>query len=382
MESSNRWAAVGGAVAVLAAIASAGAAFGQLPNEEVTTISAITAKNRIYVLDIAINHIADGKLHVVDADKLTYLGVLGTGFTGQTIQSADGKELIVVTGYLSRGQRGERAEIVEVWDADTLTFKYEIPIPDKRAMALNYEGLVRLSADGRWLFVQNATPATSVTVVDMRARRSVGEVAMPGCWAIYPAASNPNRFSSLCGDGTIATVTLDGSGNVASRNTTQKVFDPDADAWFMSGEQEGDRYHFVSFKGNLVTVDVSAETAAAEAPWSLVPAADRKKNWRPGGYQPIAVHDGRLYVAMHPDGAEGSHKNPAAEVWAFDLAKKRRVARMPGRNAIALETSSDGSKLYALDALKAEVVVYDKLGPKPRIRSLQVGETSVQLVAN
>ena len=334
------------------------------------------------MLDIAINHIADGKLHVVDADKLTYLGVLGTGFTGQTIQSADGKELIVVTGYLSRGQRGERAEIVEVWDADTLTFKYEIPIPDKRAMALNYEGLVRLSADGRWLFVQNATPATSVTVVDMRARRSVGEVAMPGCWAIYPAASNPNRFSSLCGDGTIATVTLDGSGNVASRNTTQKVFDPDADAWFMSGEQEGDRYHFVSFKGNLVTVDVSAETAAAEAPWSLVPAADRKKNWRPGGYQPIAVHDGRLYVAMHPDGAEGSHKNPAAEVWAFDLAKKRRVARMPGRNAIALETSSDGSKLYALDALKAEVVVYDKLGPKPRIRSLQVGETSVQLVAN
>jgi methylamine dehydrogenase heavy chain len=382
MASSNRWAACGGAVAVLAGALSAGAAFGQLAVEEVVTSPPITAKNRVYVLDIAINHIADGKLHVVDADKLSYLGVIGTGFTGQIIQSPDSKELIVATGYLSRGQRGERADIVEVWDADTLSFKYEIPISDKRTMSLNYEGLLRLSADGRWLFVQNATPATSVTVVDMKARETVGEVAMPGCWAIYPAASNANRFASLCGDGTIATVTLDDSGNVASRNATQKVFDPDDDAWFMSGEQDGDLYHFVSFKGKLITVDVSGDTATVEAPWPLVPAADRKKGWRPGGYQPIAVHGGRLYVAMHPGGAEGSHKNPAAEVWAFDIAKKRRLARMPGRNAIALETSSDGSKLYALDALKAEVVVYDRLGPKPRIRSMQVGETSVQLVAN
>ena len=381
MAFSNRWAALGGAVAVLAGTVP-GAAFGQLPNEEVTTLPAITAKNRVYVLDIAINHIADGKLHVVDADKMAYLGVIGTGFAGQIIQSADGKELIVATGYLSRGQRGERTDIIEVWDADTLTFKHEIPIPNKRAQALNYEGLLRLSADGRWLFLQNATPATSVTVVDMQARKTVGEVAMPGCWAVYPAASKPNRFASLCGDGTIATVTLDDGGNVASRSTTQKVFDPDEDAWFMSGEQEGDLYHFVSFKGKLITVDVSGDTATAEAPWSLVPAADRKKGWRPGGYQPIAVHGGRLYVAMHPGGAEGSHKNPAAEVWAFDLAKKRRLARMPGRNAVALETSSDGSMLYALDPLKTEVVVYDRLGPKPRVRSMQVGETAVQLVAN
>jgi methylamine dehydrogenase heavy chain len=382
MGSSNRWAAAGGTVAMLAVTLCASTAFAQLATEEVITQPAISAKNRVYVLDIAINHIADGKLHVVDADKLTYLGVIGTGFTGQIIQSPDGKELIVATGYLSRGQRGDRADIVEVWDADTLTFKYEIPIPDKRAMALNYEGLVRLSADGRWLFVQNATPATSVTVVDMQARETVGEVSMPGCWAIYPAASNPNRFASLCGDGSIATVTLDDSGKVASRDATQKVFDPDEDAWFMSGEQEGDLYHFVSFKGRLITVDVSGDTAAVEAPWPLVPAADRKKGWRPGGYQPIAVHNGRLYVAMHPGGAEGSHKNPAAEVWAFDIAKRKRLARLPGRNAIALETSSDGSKLYALDALKAEVVVYERIGPKPRIRSMQVGETAVQLVAN
>jgi methylamine dehydrogenase heavy chain len=363
--------------ALLASIASA-----QLPAEEVTTLPAITAKNRVYVLDIAINHIADGKLHVVDPDKLTYLGLIGTGFAGQTIQSNDKKELIVATGYLSRGQRGERADIVEVWDADTLQFKYEIPIPDKRAMALNYEGLLRLSADGRWLLVQNATPATSVSVVDMQARKTVGEISMPGCWGVYPSRSNPARFAALCGDGTIATVTLDSNGNVASRSTTDKVFDPDADAWFMSGEQDGDIYYFVSFTGNVAAVNVAGDRAVVESTWALVGVADRKKAWRPGGYQPLAFHGGRLYVAMHSGGAEGSHKNPAAEIWAFDVAMKKRIARMPGRNAVALETSSDGSRLYALDAVKAEVVVYESPGPKSKVRSMQVGETAVQLVAN
>jgi methylamine dehydrogenase heavy chain len=378
----HRWVALGAPVVGLAAALAAGTVQAQLPNETVTTVPAITAKHRVYVLDIAINHIQDGKVHVVDGDTLAYLGVLGSGFGGQSILSSDGNDLIIVTGYNSRGQRGERTDIVEVWDANTMRFKHEIEIPNKRAQALNYEGLVRLSADGRWLFVQNATPATSVTVVDMQNKTTASEIAMPGCWGIYPAQSNPNRFSALCGDGTIATVTLDASGNQGSRTITGKVFDPDADAWFMSGEQDGDRYHFASFKGNLVTVNMGGDTAAVESTWSLVPASDRKKNWRPGGYQVLALHGGKLFAAMHPDGAEGSHKNPAAEVWVYDLAKKKRIARMPGRNAIALETSSDGSKLYALDALKAEVVVYDNIGPKPKIRSTQVGETSVQMLAN
>jgi len=373
-------AALAGAIA-LSAVA-AGARAAEFKPDEVTVVPAITAKSRAYVMDIAINHISDGKLHIVDGDTLAYLGVIGTGFIGQSILSQDKKEIYVATGYLSRGQRGERADIVEVWDADTLQFKYEIPISDKRAMALNYEGLVALSANGRWLFVQNSTPATSVTVVDMQERKMVGEIPMPGCWAMYPAQSNPNRFASLCGDGTIATVTLDDSGNVASRASSEKVFDPDADAWFMQGEQDGDLYYFVSFKGNLAAVNVAGDTAKVEGTWPLVRGADAKKNWRPGGYQVLALANGKLYVPMHPGGAEGSHKNPATEIWAIDVATKKRVARLPGRNAVSLEASSDGTKLYAMDVHKMELVVYDRLGAKPRIRSTQVGEVALQLGAN
>lgn len=368
-------------VAVVAAALLAGSAAAELKPEEVVIGPPISAKSRAYLLDIAINHIQDGKVHVVDGDTLRYLGGVGSGFAGQSVISADKKDLIIVTGYLSRGQRGDRQDIVEVWDADTLSFKYEIPISPKRAMALNYEGLVRLSANGRWLFSQNSTPATSVEVIDMRARKSLGDIPLPGCWGIYPAQSNPNRFSALCGDGTVTTVTLDDAGEVASRTSSSKMFDPDKDAWFMAGEQSGDTYYFVSFLGNLAAVNMGGDTAGLEGTWPLVAGADLKKGWRPGGYQPLAVHGQRAYVTMHPGGAEGSHKNPAAEIWVIDLAKKKRVTRMPGNDSVALEVSEDGMKLFAINPVKAEFMVYDRLGPKPRVRKLQVGEASLQMVA-
>ena len=54
-------------------------------------------------------------------------------------------------------------------------------------------------------------------------------------------------------------------------------------------------------------------------------------NWRPGGYQTHAFHpkSGVLYVLMHKGGAEGSHKNPAEEIWAYDLRNKKLLSRSP-----------------------------------------------------
>jgi methylamine dehydrogenase heavy chain len=360
------------------------AALAQLPAETVGTAPPITAKNRAYIGDVAINYIADGKLHVVDTDTGTYLGVVGSGFAGQYALNHRTRELLIATGYNSRGQRGERTDIVEVWDADSLAFKYEIVIPPKRAQALNYEGLVRLSANGRWFFVQNATPATSVTVVDMQARKVASEIPTPGCFGIYAPASRSDRFSTLCGDGTVTTVVLDNSGEQASRAASDQMFDPDKDAWFIQGEQDGDTYHFVSFLGNIAAVNVAGDKATLGEVWPLVrAAADKKQNWRPGGYQPLAVHSGtgRLYVTMHSKGAEGSHKNPAEQIWGFDLKTKRRVVRMPGHGSIALEPSSDGKRLYAIDITKAELVVID-LGAKPKVHvKTQVGAVPAQIEA-
>jgi methylamine dehydrogenase heavy chain len=369
----------------VAGICLSAAALAELPVEELTVVPAVTAKNRAYISDVAINHIADGKLHVVDTDTGNYLGVIGSGFIGQVTYSPDRSEILLATGYLSRGQRGERTDILEVWDADTLSFKYEIEISSNRAMALNYRNLIRTSADGRWVFVQNATPATSVTVVDLQEKKMVSEIPTPGCWGIFPPAGSSDRFSTLCGDGTVATVLLDGSGNAASRTISPKIFDADKDAWFIQGEQDGDLYRFATFLGNVGVINVGGDTASLVETWGLVKtAADRKAGWRPGGYQPLAVHPGsnRLYVAMHPGGAEGSHKTPAKEIWAFDLKTKKRVARLPGHAAVALTASSSGKRVLAIDIEKLNLVAIE-IGAKPKSRVLtQVGEIPVQVDSN
>lgn len=150
----------------------------------------------------------------------------------------------------------------------------------------------------------------------------------------------------------------------------------------MQGERDGDVYYFVSFKGNLAAVNVAGDTAKVEGTWPLMRGADAKKNRRPGGYQVVAIANGRLYVPMHTGGAEGSYKNPANEIWAIDLATKKRVARLPGHNAVSVEASSDGSRLYAMDVHKMELVVFDRLTGKPRVRTTQVGEVGLQLGAN
>jgi len=71
---------------------------------------------------------------------------------------------------------------------------------------------------------------------------------------------------------------------------------------------------------------------------------------------------------MHPKGTEGSHKNPAKEIWVFDLASGKRIARVPGSNAIAIAVSrNDQPRLYAIDGLKMALVVYDARG-KPVVK--------------
>jgi methylamine dehydrogenase heavy chain len=133
-----------------------------------------------------------------------------------------------------------------------------------------------------------------------------------------------------------------------------------------------------------MSIDMSGEKAVAAGKRSLVSKAERKLGWRPGGYQPLALHagTGRLYVTMHPHGGEGSHKSPAEEIWAYDLATKKRVMRMPGHASTAIGTSSDGKTLYAIDAEKASLVIID-VRSKPRVKGVfAIGEFPSQIEVN
>lgn len=368
------------AVTLMLAACGATVALGQ-PRYETITVEKLPAAtpHRIYMSDVAINHIVDGRLHVIDGERLKYLGLIATGYAGNATLSVDRSQIYVATTYYSRLSRGERTDVVDIHDATTLEHRGEIAIPPRHAQALPYKGLIRPSSDGRWLFIQNATPASSVTIVDLAARKSVAEVATPGCWIVIPSQAAGNRFSTLCGDGTLQTFALTESGSFKSRAASARFFDPENDPVFVTADNVGDRHYFVSFKGMVHTADLSGETPQLEQSWPLVTGAEQRQSWRPGGYQVMAIHrqSERLFVAMHPGGKEGSHKDPAKEIWIFDLKQKKRVSRVPAHNAIAIAVSQgDAPRLFAIDGLTMALAAFDA-GGKPRLlgRMEQIGDS-------
>ena len=113
----------------------------------------------------------------------------------------------------------------------------------------------------------------------------------------------------------------------------------------------------------------------------------REAGWRPGGYQPVALHDksGRIYVGMHPKGKEGSHKSPAKEIWAFDLGTLKRTARIPSNTASSIVASQGAEPfLYSLNVERGEIDVR-AIGKKgyPKLRTIpRVGDTAVFMEVN
>src|SRR5204862_414911 len=111
---------------------------------------------------------------------------------------------------------------------------------------------------------------------------------------------------------------------------------------------------------DVVELDFSGPQPAFAAPWPLVTAAERGK-WRPGGQQVGAIHRGlgRLYVPMH-QGGEGTHKDGGTEIWLFDLASHKRLARWPVRAAgldpvIAVQVSQDAAPILFAATTRADV---------------------------
>ncbi len=293
---------------------------------------------RLYVPDASLGHIADGHAAILDGHGFRYLGTMPLGFIGMLTTSRDNSEIYVATTYYDRGNRGNRNDVLETYDASTLTLKHELLLPPKHAQAIPYQAYLVPSAHNRFMFVQNATPAASVTVVDTAANTVVTEIGTAGCFGIYPSPRDDGRFATLCGDGAAVTIDLDATGHEKTRRESAKLFDPQDNAVFIEAAPRGDKMVLLSFRGDVHVMDMAGETVTQEATWSILP--EKKMTWRPGGYQPFTVDSATdsLFIAMHEHGQEGSHKSPSDEVWQVDLkshAVKRRMA-LPGNVAVAV----------------------------------------------
>jgi methylamine dehydrogenase heavy chain len=320
---------------------------------EATTIPP--AVRRVYLADAVLPHMVDGRVYVLDGADLKVKGMLEAGFAGMMVAAPDKHQVYVATTFYERLSRGKRTDVIQVFDDHDLHLVEEIPISSHRAQAVSYRNLFQRSGDGNLLLIQNATPATSVTVVDLPTKRQF-EIPAPGCYGIYPALSQPKRFTTLCGDGTMGTYTINGKLDGAARKASAKVFDADADPLYSHAERDIGAYIFLSFKGKLLRASLDGETASVIETLDLLDGS--VGNWAPGGYQPMTVDakSGIVYVLMHEGVSDGSHKNPSKEIWSYDLRGKRLAARSPAANLTSITLSpSEPKVLFAINAVDSKV---------------------------
>src|SRR5437867_1509615 len=240
-----------------------------------------------------------------DADTGGLLGTIssgtaGVGFVIAPLFSPDHREIYLAETYYARGVRGQRTDVVTVYDATTLRpLGDEIEIPAERAEYFPGVAANALSDDGRFMAVFNLTPQTSVSIVDVQARRFTSEIATPGCRLGYAAGAR--RFLMLCGNGAALSGALDGEGGGAGRERSEAVVVAQKVPVTEKAVLRGNEWLFVSFEGVVHPVDVGGEKPRFGETWSLVDEADRRASWRIGGGQHLAVHtaSARLYALMH-----------------------------------------------------------------------------------
>ncbi|HZT04788.1 MAG TPA: amine dehydrogenase large subunit [Steroidobacteraceae bacterium] len=315
----------------------------------------------VWVNDVAFFHMPDGRATLVDGDTGKMLGMLSTGygFNGLVIPRK-GNIIYSPESYYSRGTRGVPTDIVALYDAHRLAPEGEIPIPAKRAAVMPMRSAAALTDDGRFLLIYNFTPAQSVTVVDVRARRFVGEISTPGCALVYPTGRR--SFFSICADGALLEVRVDDAGRATKLKRTAELFDPERDPLAEEGIRSGNEWWFTSFHGWVYPLEHTPQGMRLGRRWSLFIPAERAQHWRAGGLQYVALdrRTGRLYVIVH-QGNLATHKDPGKEVWVYDLGKRQRVQRIRLRQQAGsiLVTQDDDPILFTCFLGSPALQVYD-----------------------
>lgn len=325
----------------------------------------------------------DGQAFLVDGDSARMLGMLSTGASfNSVLLPKSGDVIYSPESYYSRGTRGTRTDVVTLYDTKRLQPLGEIVIPPKRSSNMSMNAAAALTDDDRFLIVYNFTPAQSVSVVDVRARKFVGEIDTAGCALVYP--SGPRSFFSVCGDGAVLLVTLGEDGKLASRARSPVLFDAMHDPLSEKAVRVKDTWFFASFQGTVYPLHATAQGVEVAARWPLVSAAEAAQGWRTGGLQHLAVHRarGRLYAIMHRGGLE-THKDPGTDIWVYDLATHKRVQQITTRHkAGSIFVTQDAQPLLFTCFIESNVLdIYDATSGR-YLRSVEsLGQTPTVMVS-
>jgi methylamine dehydrogenase heavy chain len=354
--------------AVLAGgLLASGTGTGQVPEgatlsgeeEHPTIVLPEPGPHWVYIQDLVFPHLIASKSYVLDGDTLNILGMFNTGYLPNQVLSHDKSAVYVAETYWSKGFRGERSDMVTVYDPKTLEITDEIPLPQGRFLIVTKKWNAALTADGRYLLSYNMEPATSISVVDVKDKKYVGEVEIPGCGLVFPTGDH--SFVTICPDGSFVSATFDETGE-ATLTEGEPWFDGENDPVFEHAvvHRPSGQAFFISYDGWVYPVTLKDEKATVGEKWRLQADGEDMK-WRPGGWQLAAFHapTNRLFVLMH-EGGKWTHKVAGEEVWVFDTESKQRIHRLhlPGHRFSVAVTQDEQPLLFALSET-ASISVFD-----------------------
>ncbi len=315
----------------------------------------------IIAADAAFFHMSDGKFIVLDADSddpvERFKGFFNGGFIANFTQATTRPEIYIAETFRSRGHRGERTDVLTIIGKSSLAPIGEVVIPPKRSSNMPTAYNLQLVDNERIALVYNFTPAQSISVVDVVERRFLAEIPIPGCALAFPTARR--AFASICSDASIMLTSLGPDGRQVSSSRTAPFFDVETDPLMEKPAMHDGVAYFPTFLGNVYPVDLKGPTPAVGNAWSLV--GDEQGGWRPGGIQPSAADAaGNLYFLMHPEGGDGTHKDPGVEVWVFDSDNGQRINRVALElPLLSINVTRDDRPLLVGTNVNMEIDVYD-----------------------
>lgn len=266
------------------------------------------------------------------------------------------EEFYAAESYLARGVRGERTDLVAIYDFENLSPIAEIVIPNHMAR-LQVRRHLGLMNDGRHLAVLNMNPGHSVSIVDVEDRVFIYEISTPGCAVLMPVADSD--FLQVCGDGTLQLIQLDLSGFEENRVRSDVFFDVIEDAVFDRATPSEDGWILVTHAGVIFEVTTDDDDILIEDGWSLV--AEDETDWRPGGDEFITAHEdyGLLYVAMH-QGEIDTHHVAGDEIWVYDVEGQNRIYRLElDAPATSIMVTQEAEPKLLVSDEEGEMHVYD-----------------------
>ncbi|OHB26872.1 MAG: hypothetical protein A2790_13500 [Phenylobacterium sp. RIFCSPHIGHO2_01_FULL_69_31] len=329
-----------------------------LPPEQLTVESALKPGPNVLINHGSWN--GAGSVNIYSADDLSYKANITVGLNGQVVVARGGGAAYVVSTYPKRIMSGPAEVVFRRYDLATLKPGAEILVSEKYALTQTARGIVELTASNRFALVQNATPATSVTVIDLNAGKSVAEAPTPGCWSIIPSASG-DRFSTLCGDGTLMTVKLGPNGRPSGQAYSEQIFDAQKDPLFTHVQRDSaGNLIFVSYSGVVYRVSDAGDAPRLIESFKMTSGGPR--DWAPGGYEITAYNAANdvLFVLMHSGATDGSHKHGSEEIWAVDMKSRQVLYRSPAASFTHLAVTADKTPtLFAVSRFQGRIVRFE-----------------------